>query len=79
MERVIIGIDISKASFTAAVWNGEQVIDLGEWPNTPAGYEALGRQATSWQQHCAVEGIHVILEVTGGYELGLVAYAYTQS
>jgi transposase len=79
MERVIMGIDISKASFTAAVWDGEKVIDLGELPNTQAGYEALGGHALSWQQRGAGAGIHLILEVTGGYELGLVAYAYTQT
>lgn len=78
MERLVIGVDISKASFTAAVWNGTNTIDLGGHSNEQAGYAGLYSQVTEWQQRTGSQKIHVILEVTGGYELGLVTYAYMQ-
>lgn len=78
MERVVIGVDMSKASFTAAVWDGAHALDLGEYNNTQAGYDRLCHQLTEWQQRASSLAIHVIVEVTGGYELGLVTYAYTQ-
>jgi transposase len=78
MERLVIGVDISKASFTAAVWDGVNAIDLGECSNAQAGYDSLRSQVAEWQQPTASLGIHLIVEVTGGYELGLVTYAYTQ-
>lgn len=78
MERLVIGVDMSKASFTAAVWDGAHALDLGEYSNTQAGYASLCGQLTEWQQRTASLTIHVIVEVTGGYELSLVTYAYTQ-
>jgi len=78
MERLVIGVDMSKASFTAAVWDGVNAIALGEYCNTQTGYADLSRQVAEWQQRTTSLAIHVIVEVTGGYELGLVTYAYTQ-
>jgi transposase len=78
MERLVIGIDISKASFTAAVWDGAKAIDLGEMTNDAAGYRTLHTKMNEWQQRLGRQQTHLILEVTGGYELGVVAYAYTQ-
>ena len=78
MERLVIGIDISKASFTAAVWDGTKVVDLGEMANDATGYSTLHTHLQAWQQRTESRQTHLILEVTGGYELGLVAFAHTQ-
>ena len=79
MERLVIGIDISKASFTAALWDGTKALDLGEMTNDTAGYNILHTKIQEWQQHLGSQQPHLILEVTGGYELGVVAYAHSQS
>lgn len=78
MERLVIGVDISKASFSAAVWDGTKVIDLGEMANEQTGYAALGQQVMRWRKQSGASTVHLVLEVTGGYELRLVTYAYSE-
>jgi transposase len=67
-----IGIDIAQGSFVAATWEQEPGQVLGEFANTEAGYEALARALGE-------EGeVALVMEATGGYELGLVVFAYAR-
>jgi hypothetical protein len=77
MERLVLGVDMSKASFTAALWLDEQASDLGVLPNDAAGFRQLHEQVSAYQRQQAPAGmplrIQLIVEPTGGYEL-----AFTQ-
>jgi transposase len=48
---------------------------LGEFANTPAGFDQFRRLVTKEQSKLAEERIHLVLEPTGGYELGLAGFA----
>ncbi|MCB0183809.1 MAG: transposase, partial [Caldilineaceae bacterium] len=75
---LIVGIDMAKKSFTAAYRIGEAGYDLGNFANTPSGYEALHRQLNNVCKEQGMTRIHLVLEATGGYEAALLAYAYGQ-
>ena len=47
MEALSIGIDVAKATLAVARWQNEKGRRLGEFPNTPAGFQRL---ATRLQQ-----------------------------
>jgi transposase len=75
MATVYLGVDIAKATFEAALWSGQGPQRLKSFPNTQAGFDQL---AHALQQ--ATEGLgpvrcHLVLEPTGGYELGLALWA----
>lgn len=74
---------MSKASFVAALWLGKQINDLGVMPNDAAGYRQLHEQVSAYQGQTDAQCIHLIVEPTGGYELGFAqrapAFAYSQA
>jgi transposase len=77
MSVVWLGADIAKANLMAAVV-AEDEVALGEFANDAAGFAALAeRVAEVKPEEDAV--VHLVVEPTGGYELALVAFAYTQA
>lgn len=72
----IMGIDVSKDSLALACWQQDQARVLEGVPNTPAGWEFL----KSRLPEPAAEGtsVSVVLEPTGGYELGVALWAHQQ-
>jgi transposase len=78
MNRDCFGIDIAKASFTAAWWVEGKGRYLGEFTNAPAGFEQLAGRVRQALPAGRADRVHLILEPTGGYELGLAAFALAQ-
>lgn len=78
MEKLRVGVDISKATFVTAVWRGKQATVLEALPNNATGFAALLEEVQGWQAAENVRGVHLILEPTGGYELALVVFAQAQ-
>jgi transposase len=78
VSRLCVGIDIAKRTFVAALWHGDTGQELGEFPNTPAGF-AQWLQATQ-QATGSLPGDawSLVLEPTGGYELAFALFAYEQ-
>lgn len=76
-RKLFLGVDVAAATLDAA-WQCEQVRQvLGQFTNTPAGFEQLRDQlAAALTQPDLV--VYLVVEPTGGYEFGLVAYARTQ-
>lgn len=75
---LIVGIDMAKKSFTAAYRIGEAGYDLGDFANTPTGYDALHHRLNHVCETQGMQQIHLIVESTGGYEAALLAYGYGQ-
>lgn len=75
-DKLYIGVDIAKEGFVAAVWRAEQGVLLGQFANNQAGYAELAAKLTPYAT--AAQEPHVVAEPTGGYEMGLIAYAYEQ-
>jgi transposase len=76
MTTLWLGVDIAKASLAAALM-AEAEVPLGEFSNDAAGFEALAESVAAVQVAGEVD-VHLVVEPTGGYELGLVAFAYAQ-
>lgn len=77
MSTLYTGIDVSQADFTCTLWP-DKAVDLGEFTNDQAGYEALAEATAPYQASNQYETIHIIVEATGGYELRLLAFICEQ-
>lgn len=78
MRALPSGADMSKASFTAAICVDGQESDVGEFVNHEQGFVQLHQDLLVLQQAHGLESIHLVVEPTGGYELGLVVYDFEQ-
>jgi transposase len=78
MNRVCLGVDIAKATFAAALWEAGRGRSLGEFANTPAGFEQLRQRVCQALPAGPAASVHLTLEPTGGYELGLAGFALAQ-
>jgi transposase len=74
-HHVYVGVDIAQAKIDAAVWQSSTGTALNSFSNTPAGFEQLLVRMQTVLPACDTQ-IVLVLEPTGGYELGLVAFAY---
>lgn len=69
-----VGIDISKAKFDAAIYDGEGYV-VAEFTNDNKGFRELSRWVKT---HCEGSDIHTCLEATGRYGEALAHYLYQQ-
>ena len=71
MYSSFLGIDVSKATFDAALLiNGK--IKTKKFTNNPRGFLEM----TKWVQVKESSSIHICMEATGGYEKKLAGYLY---
>jgi transposase len=78
MNRVSLGVDIAQATFAAACWEAGRGRSLGEFANNPTGFEQLRERVAQIVPAGQAASVHLILEPTGGYELGLAGFALAQ-
>jgi transposase len=76
VSRFSLGIDIAKTSFVAALWHGDTGQELGEFPNTPDGFQQWLQTTKQATGVLPGESWSLVLEPTGGYELALALFAY---
>lgn len=60
---VVVGIDIAKESFDVTLLDGGGKVHQGQFANTAAGFERLGR----WLERRGVEAVHACMEATNVY------------
>lgn len=78
METLYIAADIAKQNFTTAGWLGKQAQYWELYQNKVEGYVEFGLHVYKVQKEHNVQNVHLIVEPTSGYELGLVLFAYEQ-
>jgi transposase len=76
--NLMVGVDMAKKAFVAALFQGQAQTLLGNFTNEVAGYEALSAQVRTACHELGVAQVQLVIEATGGYEAALVAYAYRQ-
>ena len=76
---LMVGVDMAKKEFVAALYQGQSQALLGTFPNEVAGYKALTAQVSAACHELGVTQVQLVIEATGGYEAALVAHAYEQS
>jgi transposase len=74
--HLYLGADVAKTTFVAARWETGTGTLLGEFPNEAAGFQQLADQLTRLPAAGPAPHIVLVLEPTGGYELGLATFAY---
>lgn len=78
MDTLSLGIDIAKASFTAAAHGPQGDCDWGSFANGPAGFQQWRTQVLTALAEQPELDVLVVLEPTGGYELALAGFALQQ-
>ncbi len=78
MTLLTIGVDIAKASFTAARWVDGGARPLGSFPNSPAGMSAFATAVAPLHEQLGASTLMLVLEPSGGYELPLAVFALQQ-
>lgn len=78
MPTVHLGVDIAKATFEAALWRHPAGQTLGQFPNTLAGFAQLLQTIEQATEGLEDREVCLVLEPTGGYELGLALWAREQ-
>lgn len=76
METLYIAADISLKSFTTAGWLGKEATYWDNLTNNVEGYVTFASHVYKVQKEQKARNIHLIIEPTSGYELGLVLFAY---
>ena len=76
MEKLIVGVDMSKEKLTAATGWQKAIKDQEEWVNTPDGCSQFADKMEEVAKRYGTALLHLIIEPTGGYEAQLVAEAY---
>lgn len=71
-----LGVDVSAAKLDTAYADGDQEQGLPCYANNQRGWQALTQQATALAAAQGESTVHLIVEPTGGYERGFVAYAH---
>ena len=77
---VALGIDVVKATFVVAMWEGTQGQVLVSLPNDPSGFAQVVSHShvQAVQQRLGTTAGRVVLEPTAGYELPLAYFAHAQ-
>ena len=78
-QKLILGIDMAKQDFVAAIQGDDVAAELGKFDNDANGRQLLDEQVKALCDTYGVQQIHLIIEATGGYEAALVAHAYEQN
>lgn len=73
---VTLGIDVSKETLALALWQEGAAEMLDPVLNTPGGWEQLVSALATRLSAEALARLEVVLEPTGGYELGLACWAH---
>ena len=77
-SKVILGVDMAKRNFEAAVRIAGEKSDVGQFTNDASGRQRLVGKVAEWCESQGIDQVHLIIEATGGYEAALVAFAYEQ-
>lgn len=78
MITLYLGVDIAKRTLDAAVWGATGGTWLGTFANDTDGFEQLAIQVDRQRIEQQATQVRLVLEPTGGYELGLVVYGLGQ-
>ena len=77
MSMLTVGVDVGKSWLDVAVYNPEGTPEyLGNYPNDPSGWDSLAGEITKLREQWGLDGVHLVMEPTGGYEQPLALFAH---
>jgi len=68
MERLVVGIDVSKDTLDVAFWEHDEPVFQGKFPNNKDGFQTIAQKIEAKCQETNATSILVVMEPTGGYE-----------
>ena len=70
IDRLIVGVDVSKHNLDVAFWQGEKSIFLGKFTNNYDGFQNIVKHIQKQISEINVQphSVFVVMEPTGGYE-----------
>lgn len=78
MKVMTVGCDVAKNEIVVCVSVKDSIEKLPAVPNDLAGFKALLREVKKLKQKHRGYKVQVVLEPTGGYEMGLAMFAHQQ-
>ena len=78
MKVIYVGCDVSKAEIVIRANVKGEIKTLSTISNDGAGFKEVLREVKKLKQHHRGYKIQVVLEPTGGYEMGLAVFAHQQ-
>lgn len=68
MNKLFIGIDVSKNDLDVAYWQNGKTFFLGKYPNNQNGFQSIYQDIEARRQKVNADTVLVVMEPTGGYE-----------
>lgn len=78
MNKMIIGIDVSKNDLDIAFWQNEKAFFLGKYLNNHNGFQTIYQDVESKRQKYNADTVLVVMEPTGGYEQHFAYFAFSK-
>lgn len=76
MKTLYMGVDMAKSDFEGVAWCKPGDREVKNYANTREGYEAFASAMDALQAATGAKQLHLIIEPTGGYQAGLLLFAY---
>lgn len=76
MQKLFIGIDVSKKNLDVAYWQQNKSIFLGKFANDADGFQTITQKVEKIKDIEGCESIFLVMEPTGGYEQPLAYFAH---
>lgn len=76
MNKLFIGIDVSKNDLDVAYWQNDKTFFLGKYPNNQNGFQSICQDVEARRQKANADKVFVVMEPTGGYEQHFAHFAF---
>jgi len=78
MNKMIIGIDVSKNDLDVAFWQNDKSFFLGKYPNNQNGFQTIYQDVETKRQKYNADTVLVVMEPTGGYEQHFAYFSFNK-
>lgn len=78
MNKMIIGIDVSKNDLDVAFWQNDKSFFLGKYPNSQNGFQTIYQDVETKRQKANADIVLAVMEPTGGYEQHFAYFAFNK-
>jgi len=78
MNKMIIGIDVSKNDLDVAFWQNDKSFFLGKYPNNQIGFQTIFKDVETKRQKYNADTVLAVMEPTGGYEQHFAYFAFSK-
>jgi transposase len=76
MQKLFIGVDVSKNDLDVAYYYNGQSFFIGKYPNNQTGFDNITKDLESKKQKTNSASIFIVMEPTGGYEQHFAYFAF---